>query len=385
MSPLSGGSMKKIGVAGSVCLDINPIFKANQNNWLEEGKQTDLEDINITLGGCVGNTGLALSSLDVPVRVFCKVGDDKLGAFVYEILKASGVDSIIEHTTDKSSASIIIAPPKKDRTILHKSGASQSITPDDIPDEFFSSIDLFHFGYPPKMTNLWKNHGSGMAKLLERAKSKGVATSLDMCMTDDKEGDAALASFLPFTDIFLPSYEEMLRLINVQEYKRVNAIANGHNLIEYIADETISEIADWILSQGVHIVLLKLGKKGLYLKTDDKASSISGLELGEEWNSRELWIAPKEIVAPVSTIGAGDTAIAGFLASLASSFSPDLALSVASCTAAKCIESTDRGHSMQKLSAIKLLAESEYSQESLSIALNGWTRRDMVFYGPSDK
>ena len=376
--------MKKVGVAGSVCLDINPVFRAGGKVWLEEGKQTDLDDIRITLGGCVGNTGLALSRLGLPVKVFCKVGDDKLGLLVEEMLDNSGIDAVIEHTEDKSSASIIISPPDKDRTILHKSGASQTISADDIPDGFLDDISLFHFGYPPKMKNLWKDNGKGMAELLGRVKSHGAATSVDMCMPNIGDGSEAISSFLKFTDIFLPSYEEMLRLLDPEEYESINNIASGHNLIDFIDGRTISEIADWILGNGVHIVLLKLGKKGLYLRTDDKASDIVGLDLCDEWNSRELWIAPKFIPNPVSTIGAGDTAIAGFLASLLSSYSPELSLSVASCTAAVCIESSDRGHSMPVLETIKKIAECEYLQEDLSIEMHGWQRRKMVCYGPSD-
>lgn len=377
--------MKKAGVAGSICLDINPVFKAGQSAWLEEGKQTDLDDIRITLGGCVGNTGLALSRLGLPVKVFCKVGNDRLGSFVYEMLSDSGIEAVVKHSEEKSSASIIISPPGKDRTILHKSGASQTITPSDISDEFISDLSLFHFGYPPKMRSLWADHGHGMAELLRRVQACGVATSVDMCMPNAGDGKNSVSEFLRFTDIFLPSYEEMLRLLFPDEYRRVNEIAAGQNLIEFIDENTISDIADWVLSSNVHILLLKLGKKGMYLKTDEKASSIPGLCLGKEWNSRELWIAPKLIINPVSTIGAGDTAIAGFLASILSSYSPELSLSVASCTAAACIESSDRGHDMKPLETIREQASSEYKQESLSVGLNGWHCDGRVFSGPSDR
>mgnify|MGYP004695607737 CR=1 FL=1 len=377
--------MKKAGVAGSVCLDINPVFRAGQPVWLEEGKQTDLDDMRITLGGCVGNTGLALYRLGLPVKVFCKVGNDSLGSFVNEMLRNSGIEAVVERSDEKSSASVIISPPGKDRMILHKSGASQTITENDIPDDFFSGMSLFHFGYPPKMKRLWADNGTGMAKLLERVHANGVATSVDMCMPNAGDSADSLTSFLRHTDIFLPSYEEMLRLLRPDEYERVNRIAAGNNLIEYIDERTIAEIAEWALGMGVHIILLKLGKKGLYLRTGDKASSVPGLELGSEWNGRELWMAPKLIRKPVSTIGAGDTAIAGFLASVLSSYDPELAMSVASCTAAECIESSDRGHNMPSLDVIRETAVSDYKQEMLSVGITGWERRGKVLLGPADK
>lgn len=377
--------MKKAGVAGSICLDINPVFKHYEGNWIEEGKQMDLSDIRITLGGCVGNTGLALSRLGVPVKLYCKTGNDQIGSLVEEIIQGFNIDMRIDRVDESSSASIIISPPKSDRTILHKSGASQSINENDIPNDFFEDLALFHFGYPPKMRELWKEEGKGMKSLLKRVKDLGVATSIDMCMPNQGDGKNALTAFLPYTDIFLPSYEEMLRLLMPDEFERINRIANGRNLLDFIDESTIDKLADWIIERGVHIVLLKLGKKGLYLKTDGNTSNIKALNLPIEWNNRELWIAPKLIENPVSTIGAGDTAIAGFLAAILSQKTPEEALSIASCTAAKCIESKERGLNMPNFKSIESIALSPYKQEELTISINGWKTRGMFFSGPNDR
>lgn len=283
-----------------------------------------------------------------------------------------------------SSSSTIITQPRKDRTILHKRGVSQSITEDDITEDFLSDIDLFHFGYPPKMKELWKDKGIHMASLLKKVRAHSIATSVDMCMPNNGDDHSSIEVFLPYIDIFMPSYEEMLRLLMPEEYKRINKDADGRNLIDFISEKTIVDIANWLINHGVHIVLLKIGKKGLYLKTDNRASAIPSLNLSKEWNERELWIAPKYIEKTVSTIGAGDTAIAGFLASLLESSSPEEALSVASCTAAKCIESEDRGHRLPVFTEIEKTALSDYEQEKLSISLSNWKRDGLIFYGPND-
>lgn len=377
------GDKKKAGVAGSICLDINLLFKSE--SLIEEGKQIDLSDVKFTLGGCVGNTGLALVSLGLPVKLFYKVGDDMVGKIVSSMINEYDVETETKVVKDvSSSSSSIITQPGKDRTILHKRGASQTITEYDISDDFFCDIDLFHFGYPPKMKELWKDKGIHMANLLKRVQDRGIATSVDMCMPNNGDDHSSIEAFIPFIDIFMPSYEEMLRLLMPDEYRRINELAKGRNLIDFISENTIVEIADWLITRGVHVVLLKIGKKGMYLKTDGSVSCIPSLELSEDWNNRELWIAPKFIEKAVSTIGAGDTAIAGFLASVLEGSSPEEALSVASCTAAKCIESEDRGHRLPVFTEIEKTAFSKYEQEKISIGLSDWEKKGLIFCGPCD-
>ena len=374
------GDKKKAGVAGSICLDINLLFKSE--SLIEEGKQIDLSDVKFTLGGCVGNTGLALAALGIPVKLFYKVGDDMVGKVVSSMIEDYAIETEAKTIFgSSSSSSTIITQPGKDRTILHKRGVSQSITEDDITEDFLSDIDLFHFGYPPKMKELWKEKGAHMAYLLKKVQAKKIATSVDMCMPNNGDDYSYMEAFLPYVDIFMPSYEEMLRLLMPEEYKRINETANGRNIIDFISEKTIVEIATWLIDCGVHIVLLKIGKKGLYLKTDNRASLIPSLALSEKWNNRELWIAPKYIEKTISTIGAGDTAIAGFLASLLEASLPEEALSVASCTAAKCIGSEDRGHRLPIFTEIEKTALGTYEQEELSIGLSNWKKEGLIFYG----
>jgi len=91
---------------------------------------------------------------------------------------------------------------------------------------------------------------------------------------------------------------------------------------------------------GAKVVLLKMGTRGIYLRT---ATTLSEPGRGAPtdltaWADRQLWapcFRPDDIV---STVGTGDAAIAGFLAAMLRDASPSLALNVAVATGACCVE-----------------------------------------------
>ena len=69
--------MKKTVVAGSLVLDILPVFPhaVTSDMLLAEGKVTECQGMRIYMGGEVGNTGLALYRLGEPVFLISKTGN----------------------------------------------------------------------------------------------------------------------------------------------------------------------------------------------------------------------------------------------------------------------------------------------------------------------
>lgn len=100
-------------------------------------------------------------------------------------------------------------------------------------------------------------------------------------------------------------------------------------------EEEIEQIAEQSLAYGVGAVLIKCGKKGMYLRTRETFGP------SEAWRGRSLWQEPYPIKQLISTTGAGDTAIAGFLQSYFKERTPEQALKMAAFTASLCIESYD--------------------------------------------
>ena len=84
----------KIVVAGHICLDITPVFSSDKVQPLSKvlipGKLVQMKDVNISTGGAVANTGLALKVLGADVELMGKVGDDEFGRIVLERLGRYG-------------------------------------------------------------------------------------------------------------------------------------------------------------------------------------------------------------------------------------------------------------------------------------------------------
>ena len=97
-------------------------------------------------------------------------------------------------------------------------------------------------------------------------------------MHSNKFNIEELNKILPYIDYFLPNFEESSKITNL------------FNLID---------IANYFLIKGVKNVIIKLGKKGAYIKN----------------NELDLLIPAFEI-EPIDTTGAGDAMVSGFISGL---------------------------------------------------------------------
>ena len=218
--------MKKTVVAGSLVLDILPVFPhaVTSDMLLAEGKVTECQGMRIYMGGEVGNTGLALYRLGEPVFLISKTGNDGAGFLIREMMKKEGVPSLIMETEGISStASIALAVPGRDKSTIHSRGASQTFVADDIQGELLKDADWFHFGYPTSMKTLYDRNGEELIRMLEKVKQYGLGISVDMSLpdlnTDAGKTDwlPILEKALPYIDIFMPSIEEAVFLFMHRE------------------------------------------------------------------------------------------------------------------------------------------------------------------------
>ncbi len=163
--------------------------------------------------------------------------------------------------------------------------------------------------------------------MFKQVRGLGVATSLDMTLPDANSpaGQAdwgiILANTLPLVDIFMPSIEEILFMLEPDQYACLLAGANGRDMVDVIPREIYDGLADRILEMGVTVLMIKAGHRGAYLRTGDvaKLNSTSALRLpAADWSHRKSWCEPFP-VAPrrfKNACGAGDCAAAAFLTAM---------------------------------------------------------------------
>jgi len=341
-------------VAGHICLDIIPAMQAFPQGGFQEafqpGRLIEIGDAALCTGGPVSNTGLALHRLGIPTRLICKVGADAFGRIVRELIDSYDPDlaeGIRVDPQTTTSYSMIISPPDMDRIVLHNPGANHTFSADDVDYQLVSRVALFHFGYPPIMRRMYAQNGRGLVDLFQRVKQTGVTASLDMCYPDPAgEGGRAdwatiLKATLPWVDIFMPSIEELLLMLHSSDFERLSARGS---LLDQVTPALLHSLGDELLDMGVPLVVIKLGARGLYLrtagrKTIEKIGRAAPADPAA-WENIEFW-APCFRVRVAGTTGAGDATIAGFLSAMLHGLDPELAVTMAVAVGACNVEAAD--------------------------------------------
>ncbi len=341
-------------VAGHICLDIIPGMPAISPAGFKEtflpGHLLEIGAAAMSPGGAVSNTGLALRHLGIPARIICKTGADTFGRILRELMDAYGPDlaaGIVEDPHTATSYSMIISPPDVDRIILHFPGSNHTFGADDIDYSLVSRNALFHFGYPPVMRRMYAENGRELADLFRRVKQTGATTSLDMCYPDPAvEGGRAdwptiLKATLAWVDVFLPSIEELMLMLHRDDFDRLTARGS---LLDQVTPSLLHGLSDELLEMGVSLVVIKLGARGLYLRTAGrKTIERLGRAAPDDpvaWAENELW-APCFRVQVEGTTGAGDATVAGFLSALLRGLGPEPAVEAAVAVGACNVEAAD--------------------------------------------
>jgi len=350
-------SDKTVIVAGHICLDIipnlNSIPEGQFAAHFQPGHLIEAGPTVIATGGPVSNTGLALHILGIPTRLMGKIGDDLFGQAVLNIVRSYGAglaEGMVIDKTSSTSYTVIISSPGVDRMFLHSPGANNTFCAGDVDFDQVAQAALLHFGYPPVMRRLFENGGAELAELYRRAKATGATTSLDMTFPDPAspggraDWPSIYRSTLPNVDIFLPSVEELLFTLRRETYNRLEQSAGSNQIQPGVTPELLSHLSCELLSMGVKIAVIKIGDRGVYLRTASHAAlQAMGRARPSDlfaWADIELW-APCFQVNVVGTTGAGDATIAGFLSGLLRGMLPMEAVTAALAVGACNVEAAD--------------------------------------------
>src|SRR5688572_21132209 len=90
------------------------------------GWLTVIESLELTTGGNVCNTGMAMARFGMDVAAAGLVGRDVLGAAVVGRMKSAGMDTSAVAETDKAqtSATVVAVEPGGERAFFHTPGAT---------------------------------------------------------------------------------------------------------------------------------------------------------------------------------------------------------------------------------------------------------------------
>jgi sugar/nucleoside kinase (ribokinase family) len=273
-------------------------------------------------------------------------------------------DGMIVVEGEATSYTIVLNPPGIDRFFLHYTGANGTFGADDVRRENLAGAGYFHFGYPPLMRRMYLDGGRETAKLLERVSAEGLFTSLDMA-TPDPASEAGridwrawLRHVLPHVDLFGPSLDEILFMLGLPE------------------ETDYGSVAEELLGMGARMVALKLGARGLYLRTS--------ADLPGDWAGREL-LAPCLEVEVTGTTGAGDCTLAGLLAGLSAGAPPETAVTLATAAGACSVERADSTSGIPSLEALRRRIDYGWPRRAADEMPDGWALdQSGVWRGPAD-
>ena len=375
-------------VAGHLCLDIFPDLSGTGENdfrtALLPGHLLEVGAITFSPGGATANTGIALHKLGMTTRLLGKLGDDPVGRIIREFIQ--GIDptlneNMIMAADATSSYTIVLDSATVDRIFLHYPGPNDTFVAADIPLDVVTHSRLFHFGYPPLMKAMVVHGGQELAQMFEQVRALGVSTSLDMTLPDPTSvtGQIPWADILrrtlPHVDIFLPSIAELLFMLRRPLYEDLRAQVGAGEMLPLITPELLTDISAELLKLGVKIVGIKLGQRGMYLRTA-KAAAIATMGRAQPsqpaaWADQELW-APAFQVHALGATGAGDATIAGFLAALLRDMSPVAALTLATAMGACNVEAADSLSGIPSWQQLGARIRAGWARHELLLSAPGW-------------
>lgn len=375
-------------VAGHICLDLHPDLSGAGRKPFDDtflpGRLVATGPVSYSTGGAVANTGLALNQLGIASRLVGKVGDDLFGQAIRQIVTSRGAhlaEGMVIDSSASTSYTIILNYPGVDRIFLHYPGANDTFQATDVPYALLKRARLFHFGYPPLMRSAFVAGGAPLAEIFLQAKRTGITTSLDMAFPDPAseaglaDWHSILESVLPQVDIFLPSAEEILFMLRRETYQELCRVAKGSDILSLITPELLSELSQELITMGARIVGLKLGYRGMYVRTGNQilVSSMGRARPSnpDAWAGKELW-APCFRVAVAGTTGSGDATIAGFLSALLRDLSIEQALIMAAAVGACSVEATDALSGIRTWEATVQRVAAGWERQLVEVNAPGW-------------
>ncbi len=258
----------------------------------------DKETVNFkkfqSSGGSAANTIHGLASLGAPAGYIGKVGNDSFGEFFSNDMKANGIVPFMLKTMTETGRAMALISPDSERTFATYLGAAVELSDIDLIEDQFKDYKYLHIeGY------LVLNHKL-MLKAARLAKANNMKISLDLASFNVVEEN------LDFLKDYIHNYVDII-FANEEE-------AKAYTRKE--PEEALNELAE-----QSEIAVVKVGKNGSFVKSNDKVYKIAPFDANL-----------------IDTTGAGDLYASGFLYGLVNKMPLDKCGEIGSLCASKVIE-----------------------------------------------
>ncbi len=341
--------MVDVIVSGHMCLDLLPgMSTVPVEGMSSPGKLFEIEALDMSTGGAVSNTGMALHRLGVDVGLMANVGNDMIGRILIALFKDRDpylAEMVNVREGEATSYSILMSPQNKDRIIFHCTGANDVFGPDSVDFEQVGQAKIFHLGYPPLLPGLLVDDGAPLIEIFKRAKATGVVTSLDSAMPGPNnlagrvDWHKILGGVLPYVDIFVPSVEEITFMLHRDEYEAVDG-----DVLPTLTRDLLVSRAEELVAMGTAITGFKMSSYGAYLHATNDADRLAKLDRipldVNAWAGASVY-HPALQIDVVGTTGAGDAAYSAILAGLLRGVPPERLVQIANALGALNVSQAD--------------------------------------------
>lgn len=253
---------------------------------------------------------------NIPLEGIGVIGDDENGKIIREECMSMSINIDQLHEIKEASTSytdVMTVRSTGKRTFFHYRGANALL--DKTYFDFSKTrAKIFHFGYLLLLDGLDSIESDGItgaAKVLNRAKSKGLMTSVDVVSEQSDRYKKIIPPALPYVDyLFLNEFEtEMLTGVRILNEEEQLMEEKGFHAAETILDLGVLQ---WVV---IHF----------------SSGAIAMSKQGERITQKGIRVPSDSIKG---TVGAGDAFAAGVLAGIHENWSMEQCLVSGVCVAA---------------------------------------------------